>query len=61
MNALVEGMILCFSPWAHVLFDPGASNSFISASFASLLNLELLSLHCSSSIETPMGGKEETK
>ena len=26
-NALVEGMILCFSTWAHVLFDPRATLS----------------------------------
>ena len=37
-NALVEGMILCFSTWAHVLFDPGATHSFISTSFASMLD-----------------------
>ena len=54
-------MFLCFSTWAHVLFDPGASHSFISISFASLLNLEFLHLHCSLCFETPMGGKVETK
>ena len=24
-NVLVEGMVLCYSTWAHVLFDSGAS------------------------------------
>eukprot|EP00261_Vitis_vinifera_P032286 XP_019073529.1 PREDICTED: uncharacterized protein LOC109121999 [Vitis vinifera] len=60
-NALVEGMLLCFSTWAHVLFDPGATHSFISASFASMLDIEFVSLHCSLCVETPMGGKVETK
>ena len=54
-------MILCLSTWAHVLFDLGASHSFISASFVSLLNLDSLPLHCSLCIETPMGGKVENK
>ena len=60
-NALVEGMILCFSTWAHVLFDPGATHSFISASFASMLDIEFVPLHCSLYVETPVGGKMETK
>ena len=38
-NALVEGIILCFSTWAHVLFDPRATHSFISASLASMLDM----------------------
>ena len=60
-NALVEGMLLCFSTWAHVLFDPGATHSFISTSFASMLDIEFVPLHCSLCVETPMGGKVETK
>ena len=60
-NALVEGMILCFCTWSHVLFDYGASHSFISASFASMLNLELVPLHSSLYVETPVGGKMEAK
>ena len=24
-SVLVEGMVLCYSTWAHVLFDSGAS------------------------------------
>ena len=54
-NALVEGMILCFSTWAHVLFDPGATHSFISTSFASMVDIEFVPLHCSLCVETPMG------
>ncbi|KAJ9671051.1 hypothetical protein PVL29_027172 [Vitis rotundifolia] len=60
-NALEEGMILCFSTWAHVLFDPGATHSFISASFSSLLDIEFVPLHCSLCVETPMGSKVESK
>ena len=54
-NALVEGMILCFSTWANVLFDPGATYSFISASFASMVDIEFVPPHCSLCNETPMG------
>ena len=48
-------MILCFSTWAHVLFDPGATHSFISTSFASMVDIEFVPLHCSLCVETPMG------
>ena len=41
-NALVEGMILCFSTWAHVLF-------------ASMVDIEFVPPHCSLCNETPMG------
>ena len=41
-NALVEGMILCFSTWANVLF-------------ASMIDIEFVPLHCSLCVETPMG------
>ena len=60
-NALVEGMILCFSTWTHVLFDYEASHSFIFASFASMLNLEFVPLHSSLYVETLVGGKMEAK
>ena len=60
-NVVVEGMILCFSTWAHVLFDLGATHSFIFTSFASMLDIEFVPLHCSLCVETPMGGKVETK
>ena len=41
-NALVEGMILCFSTWANVLF-------------ASMVDIEFVPPHCSLCNETPMG------
>ena len=51
-NALVEDMILCFNTWAHVLFDPRATHSFTSASFASLLDIEFVRLHCSLCVDS---------
>ena len=43
------------------MFDSGASHSFISTSFASMLNLEFVPLYYSLYVETPMGGKMEAK
>ena len=60
-NVLVECTILCFSTWAHVLFDLGLTHSFISTSFASLLNLKFVLLHWSLCVKTLMGSKVETK
>ena len=60
-NVLVEGMDLCYSTWAHVLFDSGASRSFMSTSFASILDLEIAPLSCPLFVETPMGGMMEAK
>ena len=60
-SVLVEGMVLCYSTWAHVLFDSGASRSFMSTSFASILDLEIAPLSCPLFVETPMGGVIEAK
>ena len=60
-SVLVEGMVLCYSTWAHVLFDSGASRSFMSTSFASILDLEIAPLSCPLFVETPMGGVMEAK
>ena len=51
-NALVEVMILCFSTWGNVLFDPGATHSFISASLASMVDREFVPLHCSLCVDS---------
>ncbi|CAB4294395.1 unnamed protein product [Prunus armeniaca] len=37
---MVEGTFLVFNSWARILFDPDATNSFISVSFASILGIE---------------------
>ena len=60
-NALVECTVLCFSTWAHVLFDLGATHSFISTSFSSLLKLKFVLLRWSLCVKTLMGSKVETK
>ena len=60
-SVLVESMVLCYSTWAHVLFDLGASRSFMSASFASILDLEIAPLSCPLFVETLMGGVMEAK
>ena len=38
---MVRGTFLIYNSWAHFLFDSGASHSFLSASFARSLGLEL--------------------
>ena len=60
-SVLVESMVLCYSTWAHVLFDSGASRSFMSTSFASILDLEIAPLSCPLFVETPIGGVMEAK
>ena len=37
---LVEGMILVYITWVNVLFDTGATHSFISTSYANALGLK---------------------
>ena len=44
-----------------MLFDSGASRSFMSTSFASILDLEITPLSCPLLVETPMDGMMETK
>ena len=39
-GTIVDGMVLVSSSWAHTLFDTGASHSFISVLFASMLRLK---------------------
>ena len=54
MSTTVDDMILVFSSWAHILFDTGASHSFISALFASILGLELETLNSVMSVGIPL-------
>ena len=54
-NTIVDGMILSSHSWAHVLFDTGATHSFISMSFASSLQLEMNLPTSPLLLTTPMG------
>ena len=51
----VNGMLLISSSWAHVLFDTGASHSFIYRLFASMLGLEYEPLEFTLSVGVPLG------
>ena len=55
--SVVRGIFLVFSSWASVLVDTGASHSFISASLASALGLEISILDSPLYIDTPVGGR----
>ena len=52
---LVEGMILVYNTWVRVLFDTGATHSFISASCANALGLKSERVENLLLIESPMG------
>eukprot|EP00261_Vitis_vinifera_P036423 XP_019077666.1 PREDICTED: uncharacterized protein LOC109123168 [Vitis vinifera] len=52
---LVEGMILVYSTWVRVLFDTGATHSFISASCANALGLKTERVENLLLIESLMG------
>ena len=54
-GTIVDGMVLVSSSWAHVLFDTGASHSFISAMFARMLGLEYEPLDSIMSVGVPLG------
>ena len=53
---MIQGTFLLFRLWARVLFDSGASHSFIAASCVRVLGLEVETLeeplHMSSSLGT---------
>ena len=52
---LVEDIILVYSTWVRVLFDTGATHSFISTSYANALGLKLERVENLLLIESPMG------
>ena len=54
---VMEGTILFFSSWVKVLFDTGASNSFISSTLVDTLELNVESLEIPLCVDTPVGGK----
>ena len=52
---MVEGTFLVFNSWAKILFDSGASHSFISKTFASILGLEFEFMKSPMKIGSPLG------
>ena len=54
-GSTVDGMLLISSSWVHVLFDIGASHSFISMLFVSMLRLEYEPLVSTLSMGVPLG------
>ena len=57
LNAVVEGTISISGHIAHVLFDPGATHSFISNAFAYKLNQVSELLEFQLVVSTPIGVK----
>ena len=53
--SIVRGTFLFCNAVANVLIDMGASHSFISAAFASVLGLELAQLASPSCVVSPVG------
>ncbi|XP_028075180.1 uncharacterized protein LOC114277480 [Camellia sinensis] len=56
-SLVVRGTFLIFNTWAKVLIDTGASHSFITKSFASLLGLENRQQQAPLTVESPVRGK----
>jgi len=56
-NAVVEGIICIMGHTTRVLFDPGATHSFVSATFASKLEKESAPMKFQFIISTPLGTK----
>lgn len=52
---MVEGIFLVFNSWEKILFDYGASHSFISKTFASILGLEFEFMRSPIKIGSPLG------
>ena len=56
-NAVVESITCIMEHIARVLFDPGATHSFVTAAFASKLNKKSEPLESQLIISTPLGVK----
>ncbi|XP_059663739.1 uncharacterized protein LOC132309446 [Cornus florida] len=54
--SVVRDIFLVSHSWAHVLFDFGASYSFITSSFARALGFKVSQLDISLCVDTPIGG-----
>ena len=55
VGTTVDGMLLVSSSWGHILFDTGASHSFIYMLFVSVLGLEYEPLESTLSVSVPLG------
>ncbi|XP_058189168.1 uncharacterized protein LOC131306761 [Rhododendron vialii] len=56
-TSVVRGTFLLFNSFAKVLFDSGASHSFIATSFVCALDLETENVNPPLLVETPLGGR----
>ena len=54
---MIQGTFLLFRVWARVLFDSGASQSFIAASCVRVLGLEVETLDEPLHVSSPLGTK----
>ena len=59
-NAIVAGTLSVCSCEARILFDPGASHSFVSPSFASRLEWQACRLLFPLSVATPLSDELKT-
>ena len=57
-QSVIQGTFLLFRLWARVLFDSGASHSFIAASCVRVLGLEFETLDEPLHVSSPLGTKE---
>ena len=53
--SVIQGKFLLSRLWARVLFDSGASHSFIAASYANVLGLKVESLENPLHVSSPLG------
>ena len=52
-NAVMEGIILLYNSWARILFDPGATHSFIRTPYAIDLGLKFEKLEQALNVYLP--------
>ena len=56
-NAVVEGTLVLFNSWARILFDTGATHSFIASTFVTSLGLCSETMSDGLIVASPMGGE----
>ena len=54
-NVVVEGIILLYNSWARILFDPGATHSFIRTTYDIDLGLNFEKLEQALNVNLPTG------